>query len=117
MLEKPTQSDLDRFFAKVDKLPNGCWFWLGARSTGKDRKYSNGRPRKPYGSFWYKGRPVRAHRFAVECIGDPPRECPAEHDRDHTCVFSLCVNPEHIEVVPKQLNHERKLERAADTTC
>lgn len=115
MLEPCTQKDLDRFFAKVDKLPNGCWFWLGARSTGQDRKYH--RPRKPYGSFWYRGRVIRAHRFAVECVASPPRECPPEHDRDHTCVFSLCVNPDHIEVVPKAVNQERKLDRVAETNC
>jgi hypothetical protein len=54
---------------------------------------------------------VRAHRFACEVLADPPRLCPPEHDRDHLCEFSLCVNVAHIEIVTKKVNHERKLAR------
>lgn len=27
--------DIKRFLKYVDKLPNGCWFWTGARSRGQ----------------------------------------------------------------------------------
>lgn len=94
--------DIKRFFKYVDKLPNGCWFWTGARSRGKGN-------RKWYGSFRLGGRTVRAHRFAVEVLGG--RECPADHHRDHECCFSLCVNPDHIEVVHRTVNQERKVAR------
>ena len=94
--------DIKRFFKYVDKLPNGCWFWTGARSRGKGN-------RKWYGSFRLAGRTVRAHRFASEVLGG--EECPPEHDRDHKCCFSLCVNPDHIEVVHKRINQERKVAR------
>lgn len=28
-LLQATQADIDRFMEKVDKLPNGCWYWMG----------------------------------------------------------------------------------------
>lgn len=94
--------DIKRFMKFVDKLPNGCWFWTGARSRGKGN-------RKWYGSFRLGRQTVRAHRFASEVLAG--QECPTEHHRDHTCCFSLCVNPAHIEIVHKSVNQERKLER------
>lgn len=97
-----TEADVARFLRYVIKLPNGCHFWSGARSRGKGN-------RQWYGSFRLGKRTVRAHRFACEALGG--RECPPEHDRDHTCCFSLCVNPDHIEVVHKTVNQERKVER------
>lgn len=50
---------------------------------------------------------VRAHRFACEAIG-LKGPLPKGHDRDHTCRFSLCVNPDCIEYVTKKVNQERK---------
>lgn len=100
-----TEQDVKRFMSKVDKLPNGCWFWTGARSRGKGN-------RKWYGSFRVGRHVVRAHRFSCEILGG--RLCPPEHHRDHTCMFSLCVNPDHIEVVHKVVNQERKMKRLSD---
>lgn len=90
-----TQEDIARFLGFVDFLPCGCWFWTGARSRGKGNK-------KWYGSFWVDGRTVRAHAFASEVLGG--KLCPTGHHRDHTCLFSLCVCPGHIEVVTKEVN-------------
>jgi hypothetical protein len=98
-----TEADIKRFFRYVEKLPNGCWFWSGARSRGKGN-------RRWYGSFRIGKTSVRAHRFSCEVIGQKG-PLPDGHDRDHTCVFSLCVNPDHVEYVPKQVNQERKVER------
>ncbi len=107
-------SDVKRFLSFIDKLPNGCWFWTGARSRGKGNK-------KWYGTFWVSskkdkdgnvvipGRSVRAHRFASEVFGG--KVCPPGHHRDHTCCFSLCVNDEHIEIVTHEENETRKKER------
>lgn len=103
-----TPDDIARFHRYTDKLPNGCWYWTGARSRGKGNK-------KWYGSFHVrdpetgKGRTVRAHRFACEVLGNKP--CPPEHDRDHICSFSMCVNPKHIVVVTKRRNTELREER------
>ena len=98
----PTEADIARFLSYVDKLPNGCWFWTGARSRGKGNK-------KWYGSFRYQGVTVRAHRFASEHLAGCP--CPPGHHRDHSCVFSLCVCPDHIVVMTREQNQKLKLER------
>lgn len=97
------QKDIDRFMKHVGILPCGCWFWLGATSKGAGN-------RKPYGTFYVNrkvGR-VRAHRFACEAIGKKG-PLPRGHDRDHTCRFSLCVNPECLEYVTKKTNQDRKV--------
>lgn len=95
-----TDADIKRFMGYVDKLPGGCWYWTGARSRGKGN-------RKWYGSFRLGKRTVRAHRFASEVLGLQP--CPPGHHRDHTCSFSMCVNPAHIEVVTHEENQRRKM--------
>lgn len=97
-------TDLERFMSYVDKLPNGCWFWTGARSRGKGKK-------KWYGSFRYNGKTVRAHVYSCDVIGE--KTVPSGWHRDHTCVFSLCVNPEHIDPVPPKENEDRKKARLA----
>lgn len=107
-LIEATQADVDRFMAKVDILPNGCWYWTGARSKGGSRRKSK-KARKAvkwYGSFSIGGKIVRAHRFSSEVLnGD---ECPEGHHRDHLCEFSMCVCPDHIEVTTKEENQSRK---------
>lgn len=97
-----TQADIDRFMSYVEKLPNGCWFWNGARSRG------GGRNGKWYGSFRVDGRIVRAHRFACDTMG--AGACPEGSHRDHLCCFSLCVNPAHLEIVPQEENQRRRIE-------
>jgi hypothetical protein len=93
-------SDVVRFMSFVDKLPSGCWFWEGARSRGQGN-------RKWYGSFYLRSGVVRAHRFSAVVIGNQ-RELLAGEHRDHTCHFSLCVNPDHLEIVSKEENQARK---------
>lgn len=97
-----TEAEIARFFRHVDKLPSGCWFWTGARSRGRGNK-------KWYGSFSFRGRTIRAHRFSCDVLGRKP--CPPGHHRDHTCEFSLCVNPACFEVVSHAENQRRKVER------
>lgn len=96
------QRDIDKFMSYVDILPNGCWFWTGGRSRGKGNK-------KWYGSFWHKGKTIRAHRFSHDEIGK--KDCPPGYHRDHKCCFSLCVNPDHIEAVTHVENQQRKVDR------
>jgi len=96
------QKVVARFMSNVDQLQNGCWYWQGARSRGAGNK-------KWYGSFRVGGKVVRAHRFACDVIGG--KTCgPGEH-RDHVCGFSMCVNPAHIEIVSREENQRRKVER------
>lgn len=102
---RATEKDVARFMGYAEKLPSGCWYWNGARSRGRGN-------RKWYGSFSVGGQVVRAHRFASEVLaGDP---CPKGHHRDHTCGFSMCVNPDHIEVVTAEENQRRKIARAQE---
>ncbi len=105
MLEiQATDADIARFFKYVEKLPNGCWFWNGARSRGRGN-------RKWYGSFKIKikgkWKTVRAHAFSCHVLGKKP-PLPPGYDRDHTCKFSLCVNDAHIEIVTKEVNNARR---------
>lgn len=97
-----TDKDVQRFMGYVDRLQSGCWYWTGGRSRGKGN-------RKWYGSFKVGGKTVRAHRFACEAIGK--LACPAGHHRDHTCNFSMCVNPAHFEIVTHAENQRRKMAR------
>jgi len=97
-----SDADIERFMSYVDKLPNGCWFWTGARSRGKGN-------RKWYGSFYVNGKTVRSHRFSCDVLKKEP--CPPGHHRDHVCKFSLCVAPDHFEIVTHEENQRRKMDR------
>lgn len=98
-----TDRDKERFLSQVDKLPNGCWFWCGARSRGKGNK-------KWYGSFWCKALgTIRAHRFSLKAFKG--QDCPPGHDRSHLCHFSMCVNPDHLVIELKTTNQARKSEK------
>lgn len=99
MLEA-SERDIKRFMSKVDILPNGCWLWTGGRSRGKGNS-------KWYGSFSLNGKTIRAHRFSSEVLNK--HKCPPGHHRDHTCDFSMCVCPDHIEVVTHEENQARKV--------
>lgn len=82
---------LYRFWSKVDKT-DGCWFWTGSTN-------SNG-----YGKIW-TARPNRsphsAHRVAYMLEHGSIAE---ELVIDHLCRRPLCVNPEHLELVPQSVN-------------
>jgi hypothetical protein len=101
-LIQATPKDIDSFMSFVDILPGGCWFWTGGRSRGKGNL-------KWYGSFWVPSlkTTVRAHRFSSEVFNK--HECPPGFHREHNCCFSLCVCPECIEVVSREVNQERSV--------
>lgn len=85
-----------RFLSKVifGHGPNACWYWGG----GVDRK--------GYGKFWWNGDTGRAQRFAVRAWKG---EFPAAFDTDHLCRNVRCVNPLHLEPVPRRINLLRGL--------
>lgn len=95
------ERDIGRFMSNVDVLPCGCWYWLGGRSRGGGNK-------KWYGSFTVKGKTVRAHRFAHVAIGGARDALSKDEHRDHTCKFSMCVNPAHLEIVHYLVNQARR---------
>lgn len=88
-----------------------CHEWTGGRSRGANR-FSD---KAWYGTFNPGGEVkggVRAHVF-IAWIAKliPGLRVPAGMNIDHCCGFSLCVNPEHFEVVPSLENQKRKHNR------
>lgn len=72
----------DRFWPKVNKVPNGCWLWTGAMT------------KKGYGWFTIEAGCTRlAHRIAWSLTNG---EIPDGLCILHRCDIPLCVNPEHL---------------------
>lgn len=93
----------DRFEAQVMAEPmSGCHLWIGSALPSG------------YGTFWFNGRRVYAHRFAVEQAGRP---IPEGMTVDHLCSTRACVNPAHLEVVTTQENIRRSRGSASKTHC
>jgi len=92
-----------RFWAKVDKRTTDddeCWIWTAALSS------------EGYGNFSVridgKERTVRAHRMAWFLTYPQPLD--ADMYLDHLfpiCAGRYCVNPMHLDPIPKRLNDER----------
>lgn len=96
----------ERFWSKVDKRTSpgdDCWIWTAALSD------------EGYGNFSIRldgrERTVRAHRVAWIFYHQLGRE--PDHYLDHrltpsgVCKGRFCVNPDHLEPVPKHVNDER----------
>ena len=82
-----------RFWEKV--VVNGldeCWLWTA---------YSN----QGYGQFSVTQKPKPAHVFSYWLqYGD----FPTGWEVDHLCRNRICVNPKHLEAVPKLVNLKRQ---------
>ena len=79
-----------------------CWRWKAAISdTG-------------YGSIGVEGKTCYAHRLAYERYNGP---IPPGFDIDHLCRNRWCVNPDHLEAVPRTVNLRRGLQGALKKTC
>lgn len=98
----------NRFWAKVDQRTHendGCWIWTGALSD------------EGYGNFSIvldgRERTVRAHRVAWFFWHQAAMD--EDHYLDHflatptgNCAGRFCVNPAHLEPVPKHVNDARR---------
>lgn len=90
----PSRPVLDRFWEKVEQVPeSGCWLWT-ARCDGKG-----------YARFWgdqkkHEGGHVFAYRFFKGQI-------PKGLELDHLCRVPCCVNPDHLEPVTGRENKLR----------
>lgn len=73
--------DILRFLGKTEQV-GSCLNWTGAKSRGKGNQ-------QWYGSFYTKGKTVRAHKFsAVAILGLRVRP---GYEIDHHCMNTLCV--------------------------
>ena len=82
--------DIDRFESKYVICENGCWEWVGARSSR-------------YGSFYFPNYPkayskgmVSAHKSSLFLYNGIVPE--AGEEVLHSCDNGFCVNPEHLSV-------------------
>lgn len=96
--------DIDRFLSKCvwrknsDSPVEWCLEYTGAKSRGKGNI-------QWYGSFWTKGKTVRAHKFfAVAVLGLRPSPRGID-ELDHLCFNTRCVCC--IECVPREINQGR----------
>lgn len=80
---KHPKTELERFLRHVNKLPNGCWEYVGIRDACG------------YARFWKsRKRLEQAHRTSCRLFGKP---CKRELTVDHLCRNRSCVNPAHLE--------------------
>jgi len=100
-----TARDVARLLLRVRKGP-GCWEWEGAHNS------------KGYGNFTLKKdgrhRWVGAHRAVYEVLRGP---IPEDHEIDHLCLNKGCVNPQHMEPVPREGRINSVRYQAAKTHC
>ena len=64
---------------KIDASEDGCWPWIGSRST------------TGYGAVWTDGRATKAHRAAYEALHGP-----TDARVLHVCDNPPCCNPAHL---------------------
>jgi hypothetical protein len=106
---RPTRPNLERFLEKVDKQDNGCWVWTASRKNGRYGTFSyNPLPYRVRRGTGTSTREMMAHRFAYQHFVGP---IPEDHDIDHLCGNTLCVNPDHLEAVTPWENRRRAARR------
>lgn len=97
----------DRFWSLVNKSDqDGCWLWVGYTQT------------RGYGTFKIDNAMKLAHRVAWEIVRGPiPDGMVVDHDNpDYGCHQPACVNPNHLQLVTKSVNSQRKRGLAANNT-
>jgi hypothetical protein len=101
---------------RIRVSPNGCWNWLGA-VVGIHNKTGC----RPYGALIRDNKRMRAHRYFYELATGI---APGKNHIHHKCDNSLCVNPDHLEMMSQaEHNHlhgifQRRAEAARESpTC
>lgn len=87
-----SETRLDFFKSRI-RVEGDCWIWTGA-TDGDGR----------YGSIWEPSeqRSIRAHRWALRHLAGV--EVPDGRVVDHLCRQTLCVNPDHLDIVDQREN-------------
>jgi len=90
---------IERFLAKADKQEDH-WLWTGAKGGSS----------KTYGVFTWVAGPEEqytkmAHVWSYLYFVGP---IPQDYEVDHRCKIRLCVRPECLEAVTKEVNNIRK---------
>jgi hypothetical protein len=75
---------VDKFWGKVDKNADGCWYWLGSTLP-------SGYPHLTFG-----GESVYAHRLSYVWAGGRLKDGKV---LTQSCGHKACVNPEHLEQI------------------
>jgi len=81
---------LERFMAKVHKLPSGCWQWLGKIQPNGYARFAIRHATHAYAHRW-----IFEHERGSITPG---------LDLDHLCRNRWCVNPDHLEAVSRREN-------------
>ncbi len=67
-----------------------CHVWFGNKTTGRSKDASK------YGRIFLRGAYKPAHRATWEAVNGP---IPQGMHLHHLCFVTLCVNPEHLQVM------------------
>jgi hypothetical protein len=112
-----SQCTRDKYASLYERLiantaePEGavtCWVWTGAVGKRRHREY----PRiNIWNSKLKKQESKRPHRVMIEIVHDI--ELTEDLDVDHKCLNTRCINPDHLEVVTRQINLQRRFDRKA----
>lgn len=95
---------LDDEHSSLTKDAGQCWVWTG---------WVGGAKSHPYGRFNVFGSASQAHRISLQEFGVI---VPPDLVVDHLCRNTLCVRPNHLEVVTQDENMKRGT-RASGTHC
>lgn len=104
------RNPLERFYESVEKSAeeNGCWNWQGKKTHQKST--TRGR----YGLFRIgpvseQVSPALAHRFSYEAHNNITLT--TAEPVHHKCANTLCVNPDHLQVITPEENTAEMFER------
>lgn len=108
-MHRTRRDPIDRFLEKFTEDPKtGCWRWTAYIKPNGYAYFGLGREEGA----------VYAHRWAYEYFVGP---IPSGMDLDHLCRVRHCVNPAHLEPVPRRTNLLRgktaPAENVAKTHC